>query len=267
MPLVLAFHGHLGNGAVLRRASGLDDAADALGVAVAYPDGTGVLGWAGLSWHADRDCCDPARARRVDDVAFARALVTTLGAVPLVDTSRVAALGFSAGGTLALRLACERVPVVRAAADVAGTMPYEPCAPGRPTSVLLVQGGADDELRGELRALRLVRAPRRTHSLEDAMRFWAVRAGCSPTWHARDSSAAEVRERAELCPAGRAVELHTVADNPHAWPGGRRPWLLAPRPAPQVDAARHVLEFFERTAWPGAAAFARAYADSVSAAR
>jgi poly(3-hydroxybutyrate) depolymerase len=90
-------------------------------------------------------------------------------------------VGFSAGGMFALRLAGAATPVVRAVADVAGTMPLVPCAPGRPMSVLLVQGSADDELRGELRALRRLRAPRRTHALEDAMRYWTARAGCSPT--------------------------------------------------------------------------------------
>lgn len=264
VPLVLAFHGHLANGAILRRSSRLDAAADSAGVAIAYPDGTGRLGWAALSWHADRDCCDPARADRIDDVAFTRGLIATLGTLPTIDTTRVAAVGFSAGGMLALRLACERLPVVRAAVDVAGTMPHEACAPGRPTSVLLFQGGADDELRGELRALRLARAPRRTHSLENALRYWAAQGGCAPGPPLRDSSAAEVHERADGCPPGVAVELHTVAHNPHAWPGGRRPWHFSPRPAPQVDAAHVALDFLERTAWPGAAAVARAYADSVS---
>ena len=53
-------------------------------------------------------------------------------------------------------------------------------------------------------------------------------------------------ERAVGCPAGQAVELHTVADNPHAWPGGKRPWVFAPRPARGVDGAALVLGFLAR---------------------
>mgnify|MGYP002778009714 CR=1 FL=1 len=246
VPLVLAFHGDGANAGVLRHTTRLDAAADRLGLAVAYPDGTGALGWAALSWHADRDCCGWALAHRVDDVGFAVALVHAFGAVRAVDTARVAAVGFSAGGTLALRLACDRAGLLRAVADVAGTMPHAECRPARALSVLLVQGGDDDELRGELHLLRLARAPRRTHSLENALAFWGREAGCAGGPPARGGTPGDTVEWALGCRGGQAVELHTIADNPHAWPGGRRPWLFAPRPADHVDGAALVLGFVAR---------------------
>ena len=261
VPLVLALHGDGGSGAVLRETTRLDRAADAAGVAVAYPNGTGRLGWLLLGWHADRHCCGRALARGVDDVGYVDAVLAALRAVPALAVDRVAVVGFSAGGTLALRLACARADRVAAVADVAGTMPDVACAPARPISTLFVQGAADDELRGELRLLRHRRAPHRTHSLDAALRWWAARAGCGrdgrPVTVARDSTAARVRETAVDCPPGLAAELWTVADHPHAWPGGLRPWPFAPRPAPSVDASALVLAFFARTAFaplPGGAA-------------
>ena len=61
----------------------------------------------------------------------------------------VYATGFSIGGTLALRIACERPELVAAAASVEGTMPDAPCAPALPTPVWLVRGGEDADLRIE----------------------------------------------------------------------------------------------------------------------
>lgn len=246
VPLVLAFHGDGANAAIFRESSRLDAAADRFGIAVAYPDGSGALDWFALSWHVDGECCGWALAHDVDDVEYAEALVRALGRVPGVDTTRVAAVGFSAGGTLALRLACERADLVRAAVNVAGAMPHLPCTPGRPVSVLLVQGATDDELRDEQLALQLRHAPRRTHSLENALRFWARQAGCTADAIRRDSTARQVVERAQGCPGVQAVELHTIGGHPHAWPGGRRPWVFAPRPAPEVDGAALVMGFVRR---------------------
>ncbi len=255
VPLVLAFHGYRGNGALLREVSHLDDAADALGFAVAYPDGTGPLGWLGLSWNAGT-CCGRAHARAVDDVAFADSVVASLGRRAPVDTARVYAVGFSAGGMLALRLACARAHTYDAVADVAGAMPDVPCRPARPVSVLLVQGEDDDELRFDLRALRRPHGHPFAHSLEQALRFWAAHDGCAGAV-ARDSSASAVFVRAIDCPPGREVALVTVADHPHAWPGGLPAWPFAPQPAQQVDASRLALEFFAGVPRAAGAAGAR----------
>jgi poly(3-hydroxybutyrate) depolymerase len=77
-----------------------------------------------------------------------------------------------------------------------------------------------------------------------ALVFGGGRDGCAPGAVARDSADGRVDARAIGCRGGRRVELVTVARHPHAWPGGRTLWPFAPRPAPQVDASRLVLEFF-----------------------
>ena len=243
VPLVLAFHGHGGNGATLRAVSRLDAAADALGFAVVYPDGTGPLGWIGLSWNAGT-CCGQAQARGVDDLAFVDTVVATLARSAPVDTARVFAVGFSAGGMLALRLACARAATFSAVADLAGAMPDVPCMPSHPVSVLLVQGADDDELRFDLRTLPRPHGHLFAHSLEQAQQFWARVAGCAAGVMAGDSTASRVSAHAVGCPAGVAVELISIARHPHAWPGGMATWPLAPQPAVEVDASRLVLEFF-----------------------
>jgi polyhydroxybutyrate depolymerase len=243
VPLVLAFHGHHGNGAVLRAQSHLDAIADRLGFAVAYPDGTGRFGYLGLSWNAGT-CCGSAHTDSVDDLTFTDSLIAALGRSTAVDVSRVFATGFSVGGMLALRLACERAATFLAVADVQGAMPDVACTPSRPVAVLLIQGGDDDELRFDLQTLPRPAGYPFAHSLEHAFAFWSHVNACTAEGAARDSQPAAVRLRATDCPQGRAVELMTVAGHPHAWPGGDRTWRLAPRPAAALDASRTVLEFF-----------------------
>ncbi len=242
VPLVILLHGHHGNGALIREQSGMDAAADRRGYAVAYPDGTGRWEWLRLAWNATT-CCGWAHRHRVDDVAFLSALIDTLARRGLVDSTRVAVAGFSAGGMLALRLACEHPEKLAAATDVAGTMPDTACRPARGIPVLLVQGEADDELRFDLRTLRRRGGHRFSESMEQAMAFWARLNRCG-TAVQQDSAPLYVLARATGCRAGGAAQLLTVRHHPHAWPGAAQLFPgVGPQAAP-LDGSRVVLDFF-----------------------
>lgn len=244
VPLVLLFHGHHGSGALMREQSGMDEAADRRGIAVAYPDGTSHWRWLHLAWNATT-CCGRAMRDSVDDVAFAQALVDTLERRGWVAPGRVAAAGFSAGGMLALRLACEHPETFVAAADVAGAMPDVTCRPARPVPVLLLQGEKDDELRFDLRTLRRPHSHRFAHSMEQALEFWAFENECAGR-PARDSTTRFVRVRATGCPAGHGAELMTVYENPHAWPGSAQLFPGIGPQAARLDGSAVVLDFFAR---------------------
>jgi polyhydroxybutyrate depolymerase len=257
-PLVLVFHGHTGDARDVRYESRMDGAGDRAGVLVAYPNGTGPLdrlpfvgGRIDLTWNAGA-CCAPATTEHVDDEAFVAAIVHRLEAEGAVDPRRVYAAGFSIGGTFALRLACDRPDLVAAVADVEGTMPDTTCAPSRGVSVLLVRGSDDDELRADLAENRARPGHRFADTMRGALRFWGARDGC-----ARDSVLPVVRRgRADgaawswtafappACAPGLAVSLLVVPGNPHAWPGGRRPALFAPRAAPGVPLSDSIVAFF-----------------------
>lgn len=244
LPLVLVFHGHEESATVVMHASDLDAEADRQGFLVAYPDGSGRLRSAALSWNVGT-CCGYARRHGIDDVDFAVALARTLVREAGADSTRVFAAGFSAGGMLALKLGCERAETFAGVADVEGAMPDAVCTPVRPVSVLLVQGDADDELRNdevELRAPATSRAY--AASLESAAGFWAARNGCAVDDWSLAAAAEWTRISAQRCTSGRPVTLYTVRDNPHAWPGGHRTWVLAATPAPGMSASAIILGFF-----------------------
>lgn len=241
VPLVLLFHGDGGSGNEIMQSSGMNEYADARGVAVAYPNGTGFLRYALLHWNAVT-CCGYGVIHGVDDIGFADSLVATLIRELQIDSTRIFAAGFSAGGMLALRLACQSSRQFHAVVDVAGVMPDTSCQPAHRVSVMFFQGRKDKDLRTEFRTLLRRGRPFAT-SLEEAMRFWARRDGCSPRT-TRDSTGAFSLERPVACPAPFSVQLYTINGHPHAWPGGGRNWFFEPDPAHTVKASPLILDFF-----------------------
>ncbi|HEY0780235.1 MAG TPA: PHB depolymerase family esterase [Gemmatirosa sp.] len=245
-PLLLAFHGYQANANVMEETTGLDAVADRHGWAVAYLNGTGGVHYFDLAWNAIT-CCGAAPDEAVDDVGFARAVADSLAARGLTDRRRVYATGFSNGGMLALRLACQPEAFVAGVADVAGAMPDTVCQGRTAVPVLLIRGANDGELRADHRDHQRRNRNAYAVSFAGALRYWSRRNGCA-TEPRRDSSATLVEIFAIECPAGRDVRELVVAGQAHAWPGGRRPFILAPRPAPDVDASERILDFFEREA-------------------
>lgn len=111
-PLLLVLHGWRLDGAWMQHDTGLDVAV-AHGYDVAYLDGLD------RAWNAGT-CCGTAPADHVDDVGYVRAVAAAVEAAHPVAPGEVYAVGFSNGGMLAWRLACDRV--VRAAVVVAGSL-------------------------------------------------------------------------------------------------------------------------------------------------
>lgn len=94
------------------------------------------------SWDAGL-CCGSARAAQVDDVGYLDALISRVRATHQIDPRRVYLAGFSNGGMMAHRYACERAEAVAAVFSVAGPLETITCRPGQPVAVLQVQGLAD----------------------------------------------------------------------------------------------------------------------------
>ncbi|MGW1885693.1 alpha/beta hydrolase family esterase [Streptomyces sp. NPDC001970] len=100
-PLVIAFHGRGSTASGMRETSGLDKAAGARDMLIACPEGL-RRGWgAGTAVTGQRP--DPDA-----DVRFTEALVDQLVRTGQADPERVYVVGFSNGGSMALRVAAQR---------------------------------------------------------------------------------------------------------------------------------------------------------------
>lgn len=246
VPLVIVFHGHTGNAAVAEQSSQMNVVADSAGVAIVYANGSGRVRGVGLSWNAG-NCCGWAQKHGVDDLAFVDSLQSTLARSQRIDTTEIFAAGFSAGGMLALKVACERPGMVRGVADLAGAMPNFPCDATQPVGILLMRGDDDDDLREDHAIQTSEGAPPYATSLDSTAAFWERVNRCTGhdvrevTLAARD----QLRTRtATGCAPGGAVEIVSIPDHPHAWPGGKRTWWFGQRPTAAVNGSAVVLKFF-----------------------
>src|SRR5688572_9787324 len=135
LPLVVGLHGGLGTPAQFAASSDFNRVAEAHGLVVVYPEGTG------RTWNGGR-CCGSAAREVVDDVAFVSALIEHFVRIHNVDRSRIYATGHSNGGIMAFRLACELSSQITAIAPVAASLELDDCAASRPVPVLAIHGDA-----------------------------------------------------------------------------------------------------------------------------
>lgn len=242
-PLLVLLHGHNNNGANVLRQSRMEPEADRHHFILVAPNGTGRFGRLGLTWNAGT-CCGSAQAHHVDDLAFLQTLIDTLAAALPVDRSRITIAGFSAGGMLALRAACDRSGIATAFVNVQGTMPDTTCRPSRPVSMLLIAGDEDEDMREEHAENQRHHGRAFSISAMGTLRFWARRNGCDPTIPPREGH--EFTEYiAAGCASGASTRLVVVHGHPHAWPGGRRSWMFAPSPNPDVSADQLIFDFVD----------------------
>ena len=240
LPLVVLLHGFGSSADELDRYLGISRRVGSDRFALLLPEGT--RSWIRMRfWNATPACCDLFRSG-VDDAAYLRALVREVEQI--VAVRRVHLIGYSNGGFMAHRLACDGMPKLAGIAVLAGSSfeQAELCDGAAPVSVLQMHGDED----------RLVAYEGDPNPLlgrggfpgaEEAAARWAQRGGCDAE-AAQTAGALDLERRiagAETavsaygnCDAGIRVELWTIAG------GGHRPaftreigrivlaWLLTP---------------------------------------
>jgi len=253
-PLVLAFHGGGGHAEYMAddEKYGLQKKADEAGFVVAFPNGYSKLpGGKFATWNAG-GCCGDARDKNIDDVGFARAVVTALQARYRIDAARVFATGMSNGGMLSHRLACEAADVFRAVASVAGTDATANCTPGRPVSVLHIHARDDDHVLFNGGA-----GPGAFRDETKVMAFTSVPETVS-RWVRRDQCTAPAQRTLDLpdayceayggCAGGVSVQLCVTDTGGHSWPGAASVRRGKAAASQALDANDVIWRFFEQAA-------------------
>jgi polyhydroxybutyrate depolymerase len=135
--LVFVLHGTTQDGAQIMNISAFNDIAETNHFIAVYPDGVGNI------WNVGFDIPGASTA---DDLGFIEALVDKFVNEFGADATRVYSCGFSAGGYMSHRLACESSRCFAAIASVSGTMSPawgDTCAPAYLTSVMQIHGTSD----------------------------------------------------------------------------------------------------------------------------
>jgi polyhydroxybutyrate depolymerase len=245
VPLVLVLHGGGGDAGNAERMTGFTRTAAREGFIVVYPEGTSRLGTRLLTWNAGH-CCGYAMQNGVNDVGFIAELLDRLIAEYPVDPARIYATGMSNGGMMAHRLGTELSGRLAAIAPVVATIFGDERRPEHPVSALVLNGMLDVAVphEGGPPGGRFPGAwdgrPAQPSIAQGA--FWAQANACDANPEQRDDGRSI--HWSYRCPGGRAVEVHLIRDNGHAWPGGERGSRLGDAPSPSFNATEMIWEFF-----------------------
>lgn len=208
VPVIILMHGLFMNAAEILHVTRL---ADQTGPAVIVaPDG-----WH-HSWNAG-GCCGPAYRAGINDVAFLHsALARVLASYPAADPARVYAVGFSNGGRMAYRLACD-LPGSFAGFLAAEAVPVQGCQVLHPLDITIVA-----QQRDPLLSVDANQAPKRMDgSVEPTVAATVARErvldGCRGAPTLIDAGVAEIHRWS--CAAGTHLT--------YVWyPGGSHSWRL-----------------------------------------
>ena len=198
---------------------GFKELSDEKGFIIVRPNGTthhSDFPYA-LSWNAGTCCNDPVEDN-IDESAFIREILSDLESIVSVDPKRIYAHGYSNGGMLAYRLACEMSETFAAIAPYAGALIYSPCQPQQPVSILHIHGLVD-------RVVPFEGGSRLAGMLEgfplgmDGIETWAQFNGCTETSQIETGNDDISHTAYTACDAASSIELILIQDQGHDYPG------------------------------------------------
>jgi len=231
MPILIVLHGYTLSGQIAEGFFKFRPLAEARGFLYCYPDGTSDQ-WGNRFWNATDACCDFWNTG-VDDAGYLRGVIEEIARQFVVDRKRVYLFGYSNGGWMAYRIACQHADLIAGIASLAGTTFLEPsqCGPSEPVNILNIHGTADTHVSyagGALVTQGLpIQFPANLAPFPGAVQtvqIWAGYNGSSgPTTEPAPSmdlfqdvaGLDTVVTRYTTCPPGGAVELWTINGGGH----------------------------------------------------
>ncbi|MEU6561419.1 alpha/beta hydrolase family esterase [Nocardia nova] len=258
-PLVMDLHGYLEPAEIERMSSGLGDFGSTHGFATITPalDEPGLPRWD----------FGPGSA----DVDYLSNLLTHVESTLCVDQRRVYVAGLSMGAFTTSSLACQLSDRIAAVAPVAGLQDFSWCRPARPVPVIAFHGTADPIVAysgGSGPNARFLPSPDGSgsvtgehggpavngpgpQSVPATAEAWARRNGCAGPPSQRPVTP-DVDLTTYSCPATGEVELYSVRDGGHTWPGSPLPMPtpLTGTTTTSIDANQLIWDFFRAHPMP-----------------
>lgn len=208
-PVVINYHGYDNTAQRTAQHTNMGAEADKAGFILVFPQAVDSP----PSWDAGIGHYGPTGD--ADDVQFTRDLISYLENNYCVDTHRIYVTGYSEGGGMVYRLACELSQQVAAFATVEGAFYHVPggCNPARPVPFLEIHGQADQLAPYEGNSdLGMA-------SVQTILNLWLGLDHCEDTnkviYQKADVTGIEWPD----CAPGTIVEHYRISDGGHTWPG------------------------------------------------
>lgn len=149
VPLVVCLHG-LGDNMNNFSGIGMHQVANVENFIVLTPQAlmaTVYMQQVGTAWNSGASYAGIVLNQTVDDKGFISEMINSTKALYNIDVTRIYVCGFSMGGFMSNRLACEMSDEIAAIASVAGTIGGSlSCSPANPISVCHMHGTADSQV-------------------------------------------------------------------------------------------------------------------------
>lgn len=214
-------------------------------------------------WNDGRHRVGTGEPSSADDVGYLRALIAEVVARDSGDPKAIFMIGYSNGGVMTIRFACEAGELLHAAGNAASDMPIEQaqhCAGRKPLPWISINGDRDPNMRfnGQADGTLVYGRPQAgLESADETFTLFADKAKCStavrivvlPDIDATDGSTAERRVRSG-CSGGTTSTQYVLHDAGHTLPRMK----LSPLEAhalggvnEDIDAGSVIWEHFRQT--------------------
>lgn len=207
VPLVFVMHGFTQSASAIMNATGFNELAEQEGFIVAYPNGVNN------GWNTNSPFPGGSTA---DDVGYIGALRDTLIAQFSIDTTRIYACGFSAGGYMSHKLGCESPKCFAAIASVSGTIntgAVGDCAPQHTPGVLQIHGTSDFivSYNGSIFS---------GLGVQDVLDLWIANLACTTPPVITPYNASVEQQVYAPCNGNASVVHYKIDGGGHTWPSG-----------------------------------------------
>jgi polyhydroxybutyrate depolymerase len=219
LPLIVLLHGFGITGAMQNDTFDLTSLVETRNFLLVTPDGSRNADGDPF-WNATDACC--GFGATVDDSTYLAAVIARVQANYSVDPRRISLLGFSNGGFMSYRMACDHADLVASIVSISGATFLDPtmCTPNAPVNVVEIHGTDDEAVPFEGGLFEGTALPGAVQTTTQ----WAAYNGCGDT-PATTDAALDLDESLEGnessvtqfvgCPADGDVQLWTIPGAGH----------------------------------------------------
>ncbi len=233
LPVVYFYHYFTGNAEELAKYTSMNEAADRDKFVVVYPNAEGWVPNKLRQWNLNNN-----PSYRVDEVAFAKAMMDTVEGQLNVDKKRCYIAGYSNGGMLAHELAAKFSDRIAALAVVGGCQNPGVPNPSEGMPVLMMHGTKDKLVPYNGRSFTPLFP--KMKSVEEGKKFWCQANGADML-ASREKVGDNTTEIYRNEKNGKEVKLITMAGAGHGWPGTNH--SIDGNPAKGINATDEIVKF------------------------